>query len=636
MSHPYCQSSLPLINLIGIKSCWSEPIISSSGEVLGTFACFFKQARTAEPNNLKFIQNIARLTAIAIEKKQREEELRIAATAFQSHEAILVTQSDGSILQVNSAFTNITGYSEEEVIGKNPNILASGKHSAEFYQQMYKTLNSKGKWQGEIWNRRKNGEIYPEWLVITAVRSESEELTQYVGIFSDISDKKQAEKIIRNLAYYDPLTNLANRRLLLDRLEQEVSVSKRRQTFGALIFLDIDKFKILNDSLGHAVGDELLIQVARRIKEHIREEDTACRFGGDEFVILIANGAVSLKQAANQARNVAEKIRVAINKPYHLIDSEQSFSPSIGISVFPEMADDANVIIQQADTAMYLSKEQGRNAINFFRPSMQEVANQRLDLEKELRKAVNLNQFQLLYQPQMDATGQIVSVEALIRWLHPDKGIIMPKEFIAVAEEINLILPIGEWVLNTACQQMRYWAQQGVFIKHIAVNVSAKQFHQPDFVQQVKQAIKLSHLSAECLMLELTEGVLIENIDSTVKKMLLLTEMGVAIAIDDFGTGYSSLAYLKRMPIKQLKIDRSFVKDIISDPSDALLVETIIKMGQNLGQNVLAEGVETEQQFDLLKQHECQLFQGYLFSRPVSSDEIEKLFYLLQHSENKG
>ena len=308
MSHPYCQSSLPLINLIGIKSCWSEPIISSSGEVLGTFACFFKQARTAEPNNLKFIQNIARLTAIAIEKKQREEELRIAATAFQSHEAILVTQSDGSILQVNSAFTNITGYSEEEVIGKNPNILASGKHSAEFYQQMYKTLNSKGKWQGEIWNRRKNGEIYPEWLVITAVRSESEELTQYVGIFSDISDKKQAEKIIRNLAYYDPLTNLANRRLLLDRLEQEVSVSKRRQTFGALIFLDIDKFKILNDSLGHAVGDELLIQVARRIKEHIREEDTACRFGGDEFVILIANGAVSLKQAANQARNVAEKL----------------------------------------------------------------------------------------------------------------------------------------------------------------------------------------------------------------------------------------------------------------------------------------------------------------------------------------
>ncbi len=628
MTDPDWQSHQSLTRTTGLKVCCLEPIVASNGKVLGIFNAYCPQQHKLERPDLKFIHDMGQLSAIAIEKKRSAEKLRIAATAFQSHEAILVTNLQGTILRVNQAFTEITGYEASEVIGKNPKLLSSGRQSPEFYQQMYETLGNNGKWQGEIWNRRKSGEIYPEWLTITEVKNEQKQASHYVAIFSDITEKKRAEKQIRDLAFYDPLTGLPNRRLLLDRLEQEINAAKRNKNFGTVVFMDLDKFKILNDSLGHHIGDELLIQVAGRIKSCIREKDTACRLGGDEFVVLISNQAEDVKQAAKQAAIVAEKIRTAINTPFLLGNSEQSFSTSIGISLFPETTDKANAILQQADTAMYRSKETGRNAINFFRPSMQEAANNRLQFEKELRNAVSNQEFQLLYQPQVDENGDVVSIEALIRWQHPEKGTISPLDFIAIAEDTNLIFAIGEWVLNTACQQMKDWERRGIIIDHIAVNVSAKQFHQPEFIGQVACALNASGLSAKRLMLELTEGVVIENISDTIAKMLTLTEMGISISIDDFGTGYSSLSYLKQLPLTQLKIDRSFVKDIATDPNDAVIVETIIEMAHNLGLSVVAEGVENEEQVSFLKQKSCSHFQGYYFDRPVPAAEIEKMFNL--------
>ena len=558
-------------------------------------------------------------------QKQAEEQLRLAATTFESQQGIMITDKNFKILQVNKAFTEITGYSQEEVLGKNPRILNSGLHDKVYFQDFWKQLTTNGRFEGEVLNRRKNGEIYPEWQTITAVKNDTGEVSHYVSVFSDITEKKDAEGKIHAMAFYDPLTKLPNRRLLLDRFDQELSTAKRHKQFGAVIFLDLDHFKLLNDSQGHLVGDELLIQVANRLVSVLREEDTPARLGGDEFVVLLHANSESLSTVADQAWVVADKIKVKLNEPFMLNQYQHQLSTSIGITLFPDNHKSPAMILQQADTAMYRSKASGRNAISFFHPSMQEAADLRLNLEQDLRNAIDNGRFMLCYQPQVDASGTVISAEALIRWEHQVKGTLLPMDFIPIAEESNLILGIGRWVFLEACNQIKAWQDAGINPPHISVNVSSRQFRQNDFVDQVKYAIDSSGIAAHLLGIELTESVMIVDINDTVAKMKALKALGISIAVDDFGTGYSSLIYLKQLPIDALKIDQGFVRDILTDASDAVIVETIIIMAQHLNLSVVAEGVETAEQLTLLKQQGCLAFQGYYFSRPLpAADYAEK------------
>ncbi|MDP2903086.1 MAG: EAL domain-containing protein [Methylovulum sp.] len=555
--------------------------------------------------------------------KKTEEELHLAAITFDTLQGIIITDPDEVILRVNKAFTSVTGYSSEEVIGKTPKILNSGRHDQAFFAEMWRQLIMEGKYTGEIWDRRKDGSIYPQWQCITAVKNSAGETTHYVAVFTDISEKKMFEDHIKKLAFYDPLTELPNRRLLLERIELAMVQAKRKNTYAAIIFLDLDRFKMLNDSLGHHVGDELLMQVAHRLKSAVREEDMATRLGGDEFVILVNTNAENIDEATNNTLNVAEKILHTLNQPYLLKNNEHHFGASMGITLFSGACrEEPTELIQQADTAMYQSKEKGRNTISFFDQSMQEAADKRLQLENSLRIAIDQQQFVLHYQPQVDLAGKLLSAEALIRWIHPEKGIISPLDFIPIAEETGLIIAIGTWVLQEACRQIKKWGAQAFDIGHVAVNVSSRQFQQHDFVDQVKQAIHDAGILPSQLMIELTESILIENVHATVGKMQLLTEHGISISIDDFGTGYSSLAYLTKFPLSQLKVDQSFVRNINQNTNDEVIVETIIAMAKNLGLNVVAEGVETEQQLGFLVEKGCAIFQGFYFGRPSIAEEF--------------
>ena len=581
---------------------------------------------------VKDIVNVVSKDGVAVElvgvmidisvEHEVEEQTRLAATTFETLEGITITDPAAIVLKVNHAFTEITGYSQEEAVGQHMNFLKSGRQDASFYRGMWKQLNETGKFEGEMWNRKKSGEVFPEWITITAVKDNNDFVTHYVGVFSDITAKKVSEDEIRNLAFYDPLTSLPNRRLLLDRIQQHIIEAKREHYFGAVIFLDLDRFKILNDSLGHHIGDELLIQVSERLSSVLRDGDTASRLGGDEFVVLLAFQGSSVKDAADKALHVAEKVRVLLNKPYPLQNTEQTFSCSLGIAIFPEDSDQAQSLLQKADTAMYLSKARGKNCINFYHPSMQEAADKRLLLENDLRFAINNQQFILFYQPQVDVSGNVISAEALIRWMHPEKGLVSPVDFITIAEETSLILPIGNWVLNEACRQLGEWAASGFTLNYISVNVSSRQFKQQDFIEQVRSAIDKHKISADKLTLELTESIVADDINDTVKKMNALKALGIKISIDDFGTGYSSLSYLKQLPLDQLKIDQSFVRDININPEDTIIVETIINMANNLGLNVIAEGVETEEQVSFLKQKGCEAFQGYYYGRPMQVSDF--------------
>ena len=560
-------------------------------------------------------------------QKQAEEQLRLAATTFESQQGIMITDKNFNILQVNKAFTEITGYSQEEVLGKNPRILSSGHHDKAYFQDFWKQIMTHGRFEGEMLNRRENGEVYPEWQTITAVKNDKGEVTHYVSVFSDITEKKDAENKIHAMAFYDPLTKLPNRRLLLNRFDQELATAKRHKQFGALIFLDLDHFKLLNDSQGHLVGDELLIQVANRLLTTLREEDTPARLGGDEFVVLLHANSENLSTVADQAWVVAEKIKERLNKPFMLNQYQHQISTSIGITLFPDNHKSPAQILQQADTAMYRSKASGRNAISFFHPSMQEAADLRLNLEQDLRIAIDNGRFILCYQPQMDSGGAVLGAEALIRWEHLNKGMLLPVDFIPVAEESSLILDIGRWVLLEACNQIKAWQEAGIKPQHISVNVSSRQFRQPDFVDQVKHAIDSSGIAPYLLGIELTESVMIVDINDTIQKMKALKALGISIAVDDFGTGYSSLMYLKQLPIDALKIDQGFIRDILTDASDAVIVETIISMAQHLNLFVVAEGVETAEQFNLLKQQGCPAFQGYYFSHPLPAAEYAEKYF---------
>ncbi len=558
------------------------------------------------------------------DRRRIETDLRIAASAFDAQVGIIVTDVRGVILRVNEAFCATTGYSAGELVGQTPRLLKSGRHDANFYTAMWRSLGQAGVWQGEIWDRRKNGEVYPKWMTISAVKDDKGATTHYVSTHSDISERKAAEEEIKHLAFYDPLTQLPNRRLLLDRLHQALATSRRIARHGALLFIDLDNFKILNDTLGHDQGDLLLQQVAERLSSCVREGDTVARLGGDEFVVMLENLSEGIDEAAAQVEAVGAKIVAALNAAYPLGGHEHHGTASIGVTLFGAHQEAMDELLKQADLAMYQAKASGRNALRFFDPRMQAAVNARVGLEKDLRRAVREDQFVLDYQAQVDSEGRVLGAEALVRWRHPERGLVAPDDFIPMAEETGLILPIGQWVLETACRQLVAWAgRPEVDDLTLAVNVSVRQLRQRDFVAQVLAVLASTGADPRRLKLELTESLLLDNAEDTIAKMAALKEIGVGFALDDFGTGFSSLSYLKRLPLEKLKIDRSFVLDVLTDPNDAAIARTIVALARSLGLATIAEGVETEEQRDFLADAGCHSYQGFLFSRPLPLDAFE-------------
>ena len=576
---------------------------------------------------LMYIFVFRNIKKTAADKFNAEEQLRLVSVAFEMQEAIMITDVNANILRVNRAFEKITGYSEQEVIGKNPSILGSGLHDHAFYAKLWSDLLNNGSWKGEMWDRGKNGEIYSKIATISAVKNDKNETVQYVAAFTDNTAHKKAENEIYRLAFYDALTGLPNRRLLLDRLSVALSASTRNQQYGALIFLDLDNFKTLNDTLGHYYGDMLLVEVAKRLKMSVREMDTVARLGGDEFVVLLEDLDADLQEASRKVAQIAEKLRVKIATPYQLNENTRHSSPSIGVCMFYRNQVSVDDLLKYADMAMYQAKNAGRNRVRFFDPHMQQVVETRALMEADLRSAITDKQLSLFYQVQLDQTMQPVGAEALLRWQHPTRGFVSPVDFIQIAEESSLILEIGDWVLETACRELARWSQHEK-TRHLvlAINISAQQFMQTDFVEHVAEAVKAHQINPACLKLELTESVALGGLDVVVTKMLALKHgIGVTLSLDDFGTGYSSLSYLKKLPFNQIKIDRSFVRDMLTDTSDAMMVKNIIDMTHNFGMQVIAEGVETEQQLALLREYGCLSYQGYLFSKPLPVEEFEML-----------
>lgn len=557
--------------------------------------------------------------------KKNEERLRIAAVAFETRDSMIITDSQGTILQVNHAFTETTGYSYKEAVGNKPNMLQSNTHDKDFYRRMWESLNKTGQWQGEIIDKRKNGEEYPTWLNISAVKNNKGDTTHYVSIHSDITSRKQAESKIRMLAFYDQLTGLPNRTLFLDRLNQAMAVSHRNGAYCALLLIDLDNFKMLNDTLGHAYGDKLLSFLAQRLKGLIRAGDTISRQGGDEFLILLTGLPNESHHAAIIAEKISEKIRTAIKECDSFSDIYHSSTASIGLTLFHGYQTTKEELIKQADLAMYRSKSTGRNAIHFFDPSMETAILTRMKLEADLHLAIQEKQLLVYYQAQVDKTGRYTGAEALVRWKHPERGMVSPAEFIPVAEETEQITLIGQWVLEMTCEKLAEWSSRPEMAHlTISVNVSTKQFCQSNFIDQVLSIIRNSGADPRLLKLELTESLLAENVEDIIKTMLALKAEGVQFSLDDFGTGYSSLSYLARLPLGQLKIDLSFVRNLLTDKNASAIAQAIVMLAKSLNMDVIAEGVETELQLEHLAHLGCNHYQGYLFSRPLPIEEFEE------------
>ncbi|KXS32042.1 MAG: Diguanylate cyclase/phosphodiesterase with PAS/PAC sensor(S) [Candidatus Gallionella acididurans] len=553
-----------------------------------------------------------------------DEGLRISAVAFETSDAVMVTDADGNIIRVNQAFLDATGYSSHEIIGKNPRVMSSEKHDKSFYNEMWRQLLQVGFWSGEIFGKRKNGEIYPKFAKITAVKDKHQRVTHYVAVYNDLSERKRSEAEIRNLAFYDALTKLPNRHLFVDRFSAALAGAFRLNSYGAAMLIDLDRFKILNDTVGHECGDLLLIEVASRLRACVREMDTVARLGADEFIVLIENASDDQDDASRKVGLVAEKIRGSLALPYHCKGQQLLSSPSIGVSLYGGNEKSVDVIIHQAEMAMYQAKDAGRNTIRFFDPVMQNKVALHASMEHDLRNAIAQRQLHLYYQIQVDKNHQPTGAECLLRWIHPVRGLVLPNIFIPIAEESNLILDIGHWVLDNSCKQLALWARHEQTRRlTLAVNVSAKQFAIPDFVDNVARILKEHEVDPARLKLELTESVMLENMAATIDKMHALKALGVSLSMDDFGIGYSSLSYLKRLPLDQLKIDQGFIQGITMDGSDAMLVQTIIDLATNFRLNVIAEGVETEAQLTFLKHHDCMAFQGFLFGEALPIHEFE-------------
>ena len=576
------------------------PLRDSEGEVIGVLGVF---------------QDVT-------ERLRSEEKLLQAAKVFESTmEGVVITGPDGDIVAVNPAFVDITGYPEVEALGKNPRIRKSGRHDHSFYQAMWASIIQTGSWRGEIWNRRKTGEIYPEWLTINTVKDETGKVVNYVGVFADISQLKRSEADLNYLAHHDPLTKLPNRLLLAARLEHAIQRAQRDGSLLAVLFIDLDRFKNINDSLGHPVGDNLLQIVAHRLGSGVRSEDTVARLGGDEFVVVLEGlGDIS------HATDVAKLIMNNLAQPFELKGNAVFVTASIGISTYPADGRDGTTLLRNADAAMYRSKEEGRNTIRFYSAELTRTACERLTLESDLRRAIERQEFLLHFQPQVDiSNGAVVGAEALVRWQHPKSGLSSPMCFIPLAEETGLILPLGNWVLRIACEQLRAWLARGLPAITIAVNLSPRQFQSLDLVRELRAILDSTGVPPQLIELEITESAIMERGQGVVAALRALKDLGVKLAIDDFGTGYSSLAYLRRFPIDTLKIDQSFMHDIPHDTGAMEIAATIIAMARNLHLQVLAEGVETIEQLAFLKDHGCDTYQGYIFSGPLTPAALESV-----------
>ncbi|MCX7149638.1 MAG: EAL domain-containing protein, partial [Rhodocyclales bacterium] len=535
--------------------------------------------------------------------------------------AIMITDAAGCMISVNQAFSRITGYAAVDAVGRNASMLASGRHSREFFGEMWRAILDAGYWHGEIWNRRRNGETFPEWLGISSVRDGNGKITHFVGIFSDISERKAAEAKIAFLAHHDALTGLPNRLLLRDRMQQAMVHGERSGNKVALLFVDLDHFKGVNDSYGHPVGDALLRDSAQRLLGCVRDSDTVSRHGGDEFLVVLTELASSEVPA-----QIAGKIMAVLAQPFHIEDHEATISASVGIAVYPEDGAGFNELLAKADTAMYHAKQAGRNAFRFYTQRMNADAQERLDLHGRLRHALERGEFVLYYQPLLDLkSGFIVGGEALVRWQSPGHGLIEPEHFIAAAEHSGLIVPLGEWVLQEACRELARWHALGHPQLSMAVNISAIQFRRGDVEETVLRALATSGAIPSALELELTESILIDGAEQVLETIRRLQALGVRLAIDDFGTGYSSLAYLKRFAVDKLKIDQSFVRNIVADRDDAAIVRAVIQMARSLDLKVVAEGVESEAVAAELRTMQCDLVQGYHFGRPMLAAEFRRL-----------
>lgn len=556
------------------------------------------------------------------ERKRTEEALRRAATVIENtREGVVITDPQGIIISVNPAFTEITGYSGQEALGRHIRLLRSGRHEAEFYRRMWAGLRASGDWQGEVWNRRKNGEVYPQRLTINAVKDRDGRVVSYVGVFADISQLKLSQERLEYLAHHDPLTDLPNRLMFRERVEHAMQRARREDEYLAVLFLDLDRFKNVNDSLGHSVGDEVLKAVAERLQRVVREDDTLARQGGDEFTVLMEG-----LERPEQAAPLADKIIQALREPFRVQAQEIFLGASIGISVYPSDGGDVESLLRNADAAMYQAKDSGRNTYWFYAEDMTTQALQRLILEGELRRALESEELRVYYQPQVDLSSRrIIGLEALLRWEHPQRGLIPPQDFIPLVEETGLILPLGEWVLRRACAQAREWLDAGHDIGRVAVNVAGLQIRRPGLDAMVRRVLEQTGLPGERLELEITEGFAMEHPGPTVKLLTQLRGLGVTLAIDDFGTGYSSLAYLKRLPVDKLKLDRSFTRDLPADENDAAIARAVIALGHSLQFKVIAEGVETEAQHRFLLGQGCDEGQGFLYSRPLPASELQPL-----------
>ncbi len=559
----------------------------------------------------------------AIERKRAEEKLRLAATVFESTlEGILITDAKTNIINVNQALCSITGYRAEELIGNTPNSIRSERHSHAFFRQLWDILNKTGQWRGEIWNRRKNGEVFPTWVNISAVpNSVTHSTSHYVAVFTEITELKLSEERLNYLAHHDPLTGLPNRLLFHDRLEQAVLQAQRSKHLIAVMFLDLDRFKAINDTLGHLIGDELLVAVAERLKHCARETDTIARLGGDEFAVIITR----IIQEAD-VEQVAQKIIQTLSSVYSVGGYEVFITASIGINLYPGVDNDREKLLENADVAMYHAKQFGRNNYKFYSTDMNAVAFERLMLETNLRRALERQEFRLYYQPQIDMqSGSVNGVEALIRWQHPERGLVSPLEFIPLLEETGLIIPVGEWVIRTACRQIREWLDAGFPPLTMAVNLSARQFRQPNLIEMIEQVLHEFNIPPELLELELTESVMMDNLEEAVETLKKLKLLGLKIAIDDFGTGVSSLGYLKHFPIDTLKISHDFVLNLPMDSADASIASAVIGLARNMQLSSVAEGVENQGQMDFLRDQDCERIQGFLFSRPIPQDQMTAL-----------
>ncbi len=570
--------------------------------------------------------------AIMLDLQEREfarQRLELAAQVFeQAEEGLMITDHNGLILDVNQSFSKTTGYSWEEVVGQSPKLLHSGYHDADFYRVMWTQIRDEGYWRGEVWNRRKDGDVYPEYLTISAVKGQDGGVTHYIGLFNDISANIEVQEQLQFLTTRDVLTGLPNRALLSDRVAHAIARAERHRYKLALCFVDLDNFKIVNDTFGHEAGDKLLKLVTRRFLKVLREEDTIARIGGDEFVVVLEN--TSIRQMAKTSNRLCESLR----RPFEIAGQELYVTASIGISLYPDDGTNIQELMKNAETAMYRAKQQGKNTHQFYMEDMNIRAEERIALESGLRRAIENDEMYLVYQPQIDIRSQeVTGAEALVRWRHHDLGEQAPNHFIRLAEEIGLIDSIGDWVLQQVCGRIRSWQEAGIEPLSVAVNLSARQFRRADIASRVRKLLHKNGVQPALLRLELTESALVEDIDHACRTLDDLRALGIKIAIDDFGTGYSSLSYLRRFPIDELKIDKEFIADITTDPGDRAIASTIIALAHGLDMRVVAEGVEHLEQLLWLADEGCDLAQGYYFSHPLMADDF--VGWLSQHRRER-